>query len=270
MHDPGEVPQHRVVELVAAQDRLEAAVAAVVRQLDAPHVERRRVARGRRRGRRRTRTRRRDRGTGGAARRTPPGRHGTPPGSPTSSRASLGLDRRRRAEALDARPSLLALLGGGRSPGPMRCSSRRSRSTVRTRRLGRGLVGLGDQPPGTRARSQPRPSVPQRSLLAPRARAGQPRRGLTTGLERPRRRSSRRPHRVRASAGRATRPSTSWTRTEPPQLAPHADPRRGRLTGQAVGEQHPLRPGHAPHRTFACNHGCKIAVLTLYGATVVA
>ena len=45
VHDPRDLPQHRVVELVAAQERLEAAVAAVVGELDAAHVERRRVRR---------------------------------------------------------------------------------------------------------------------------------------------------------------------------------------------------------------------------------
>ena len=45
VHDLRDLPQHRIVELVAAQERLEAAVAAVVRELDAAHVERRRVRR---------------------------------------------------------------------------------------------------------------------------------------------------------------------------------------------------------------------------------
>ena len=45
MDDLRDLPQHRVGELVAAQERLEAAVAAVVGELDAAHVERRRVGR---------------------------------------------------------------------------------------------------------------------------------------------------------------------------------------------------------------------------------
>ena len=40
MDDAGHVPQHRVGYVVAVQDRLEAAVAAVMGQLDASHVER--------------------------------------------------------------------------------------------------------------------------------------------------------------------------------------------------------------------------------------
>ena len=49
VHDLGQLPQHRVGQVVAAQDRLERAVAALVAQLDAAHVERRRL--GRHRGR---------------------------------------------------------------------------------------------------------------------------------------------------------------------------------------------------------------------------
>lgn len=44
VHDARHVPQHRVLECVAAQDGLEAAVAAVVRQFDPSHVEGRHVA----------------------------------------------------------------------------------------------------------------------------------------------------------------------------------------------------------------------------------
>ena len=43
VHDPGHIPQHRVVQLEVAQHRLERAVSAVVRQLHPPHVERRRL-----------------------------------------------------------------------------------------------------------------------------------------------------------------------------------------------------------------------------------
>lgn len=43
--DPGDVPEHRVVELVAMQERLEAALTTVMGQIYAAHVERRRVAR---------------------------------------------------------------------------------------------------------------------------------------------------------------------------------------------------------------------------------
>src|SRR5439155_26998881 len=45
VHDLGDIPQHRSAELVAAQEGLEAAVAAVVGELDAAHVERRCVGR---------------------------------------------------------------------------------------------------------------------------------------------------------------------------------------------------------------------------------
>ena len=45
VHDSGQVPQHGVVDGVATKDRLEAAVAAAVRQLDPAHVERRRIIR---------------------------------------------------------------------------------------------------------------------------------------------------------------------------------------------------------------------------------
>src|SRR5436190_10308888 len=45
MHDLGDLPQHWIAELVAAQKGLEAAVAPVMRELDAAHVERRRVGR---------------------------------------------------------------------------------------------------------------------------------------------------------------------------------------------------------------------------------
>jgi len=41
VHDGGDLPQDRVGEVLAAQDRLEAAVPAVEAQLDAAHVERR-------------------------------------------------------------------------------------------------------------------------------------------------------------------------------------------------------------------------------------
>ncbi len=44
MHDLRDLPQHRIAELVAAQEGLEAAVAAVVGELDTTHVERGRVA----------------------------------------------------------------------------------------------------------------------------------------------------------------------------------------------------------------------------------
>jgi hypothetical protein len=40
VHDPSEIPQHRVLEPEVAQDGLEAAVAAVVGELDPAHVER--------------------------------------------------------------------------------------------------------------------------------------------------------------------------------------------------------------------------------------
>jgi hypothetical protein len=43
VHDRGEFPQHRVGQVVAAQDRLEGAVRAVVPECDAAHVERGRV-----------------------------------------------------------------------------------------------------------------------------------------------------------------------------------------------------------------------------------
>ncbi len=45
MHHRSDAPQHRVVELVAAQDRLERAVPSVVGELDPAHVERGRVGR---------------------------------------------------------------------------------------------------------------------------------------------------------------------------------------------------------------------------------
>src|SRR5207244_3410702 len=45
VHDLRDLPEHRIAELVAAQERLEAAVAAVVGELDTTHVERSRVGR---------------------------------------------------------------------------------------------------------------------------------------------------------------------------------------------------------------------------------
>ena len=39
MHDPGDLHQHRVLQLVSLQEALEAAVAPVVGQLDTGHVE---------------------------------------------------------------------------------------------------------------------------------------------------------------------------------------------------------------------------------------
>ena len=45
MNDPGDLPQHRVVQLVAVQEGLEAAVVTVMRKLHPSHVERRRVGR---------------------------------------------------------------------------------------------------------------------------------------------------------------------------------------------------------------------------------
>jgi hypothetical protein len=45
VHDLGDLPEHRVGELVAAQEGLEAAVAAVVGEVNAAHIERGRVRR---------------------------------------------------------------------------------------------------------------------------------------------------------------------------------------------------------------------------------
>ena len=45
VHHPPDRPQHRVTQVVALKQRLERAVPAVMGELDAPHVKRRRVVR---------------------------------------------------------------------------------------------------------------------------------------------------------------------------------------------------------------------------------